>query len=183
MRYPGGIHLAGRYVGDVVPERDGDVLGGLVGPAQVDGDGLGDDHRGQDPGRRRRAGGGGAAAPLPVKEGVGRDDDRRRRLGDAGVGGAHLQGGQGGLARKDLDPFDADRLEAGLLGRQDADGVGAGLGVVLVQGQAGGRGVDLDVGGGAVRPGHPADGKTVPCDGDADPCHGGGLPGGVALDA
>ena len=97
-----------------------------------------------------------------------------------GVGGAHLQGGQGCLARKDLDPFDADRLEAGLLGRQDADGVGAGLGVVLVQGQAGGRGVDLDVGGGAVRPGHPADGKTVPCDGDADPCHGGGLPGGVA---
>src|SRR5699024_10953089 len=105
---------------------------------------------------------GAAAAPLPVKEGVGRDDDRRRRLGEAGVGGAQLPGGQGGLARKDLDPFDADRLAAGLLGRQDADGVGAGLGVVLVQGQAGGRGVDLDVGGGAVRPGHPADGKTVP---------------------
>ena len=185
LRYPGGIHLAGGDVGDVVPEGDGDVAGRGGGRAEVDGDGLGDDHRGQDAGRGGRAGKGGRgpAASLPCKEGVGRNDHRLGRFGDAGVGRDHLDGGEGGLARKDLDAFDADGLVARLFGHEGADRVGADGGVGLVERAAAGRGFEFKVGGGAVCAGHPVRGKTLAGDGDADARHRGGLPGGIALDA
>lgn len=183
MRYPGGIHLAGGDVGDVVAEGDGDVAGRLVGAAQVDGDVGRDDDRRQDAGVACRGVGRGAASAAAGKEEVGRDDHRRVLLHDAGVGGGHFQVGQGGLAGKDLHALDADGTVAWLFGHQVADRVGLFGGVVLVQREAARRGLDLDVGGQAVFPGDAADSKAFPRDGDADAGHGGGPAGGVAVDA
>ena len=187
LRYPGGVHLAGGDVGDVVPEGDGDVARRLVRAAEVDGDGLGDDHRCQHPGRGLRAGGG-PAAVAPRKEGVGGDDHRLfGRDGPVGRGagdfGDHLQPGQGDLPGKDLRPLDLDGPPARLFGGDVADGVGQDGGVALVEGVALFGRVDLKVGGAARRAGDECGGKAAARHRDGHPVHRGGLPGRIALDA
>ena len=99
----------------------------------MDGDKSGDDHLVQDPALGCVLVGGGAAAAAGGKKGVGRDDHRLTGRGHPGIGGGHLQRGQGDLPRKDLHPFDVDGFKAGLLGHQVTDGVGLDGGVVLLQ--------------------------------------------------
>ena len=180
---PGRIHLTGRHVGDIPAERDGDVPGRGGGPAEVDGDVLGDDDPVQHPrhtGEERVR----AAAAVAGEEAVGWDDD-----GDVGrvphlLGvGYHLGLGQRHLPGKDLHALDADGAVAGLGGHEVTDRVGGLRGVVLVQREGAGGGFNGDIGGAAGRIGDAVQGKAVPLHRNGHPLHGGRLAGRKGLDA
>ena len=178
---PCGVDFAGCDIGDVVPERDGDVLGGGGGSAEVDGDGFGDDDPVEDAGAglgRCRA-----AAAFAGKEGMGRDDHRL-------VGGIpvvlgcrdHLGLRQRDLPRKDLDALNAHSPVAGLGGGQGTDGVGLG-GIVLIEREGAGGGGDGVVAGVAGGVGDAVGSEAVARQGDGHPFHRGGLAGGERLNA
>ena len=181
---PGGIHLAGGHVGDIVLEGDGDVLGRGGRFSQMDRDGLGDDDAGQDGGVRTVGLGRKAAAAVPRKKGVdGNPDHFVGHIFRPGGFGDHFEGGEGNLPRKDLDPLDGDGAVAGFGGHQGTGGIGENGGVIFIQGIDELRGLDLNVGGVAQRVGQAAGGEAVACNHNGDLRHRRGLPRRKALDA
>ena len=179
---PGGIHLAGGYVGNIIPEGDCHVAGGSCRFAQMHRDIFGDDDLIQHPGRavQRRLR---AAAAAARKQSVRRDDDGRVRDVPALLGvGQHLGLCQRHLPGKDLDALNAHGAVAGLCGGQADNGVGAG-GVVLVQREGAGGGFNGNIGGAAGGISDAVQGKAVPLHGNGHPLHGGRLACRKGLDA
>ena len=181
---PGGVNLTRGHIGDVALEGYGHVLGRGGGFAQVDGDGLGDHHRGQDRRVDAVVHRGDAAAAVPCKQGVDGDFYILGRCGaDAVHNGDHFQLGQGDLTGEDLYPLNGDGAVTGLGGHQGTGGIGQDGGVVFVQRIFQRGGLDLQVCGVAHFIGQAAGIEIAACDDDAHLRHRGGLAGCKALDA
>ena len=179
---PGGIHLAGGYVGNIIPEGDGHVAGGSCRFAQMHRDIFGNDDLIQYPGcavfPRLRA-----AAAAAGKQGVRRDDDGCVRDIPVFLGNRkHLGLRQRYLPGKDLDALNAHGAVAGLCSGQADNGVGAGS-VVLVQREGAGGGFNGNIGGAAGGISDAVQGKAVPLHGNGHPLHGGRLACRKGLDA
>ena len=179
---PGGIHLAGGYVGNIIPEGDGHVAGGSCRFAQMHRDIFGNDDLIQYPGcavfPRLRA-----AAAAAGKQSVRRDDDGRVRDVPVFLGNRkHLGLRQRYLPGKDLDALNAHGAVAGLCSGQADNGVGASS-VVLVQREGAGRGFNGNIGGAAGGISDAVQGEAVPLHRNGHPLHGGRLACRKGLDA